>query len=105
METLKASRVHRKLDAKLKIIGFEIMDLLAILMLAAVNNLFLGRTSFAPVFVLVIPSILAVGLYLVKRNRPEGFLIHWLRYVTTPGVYSAAQVNRSIEEKRRRLIA
>ena len=105
MEGLKTSRVHRKLDAKLKILGFEIMDLLAILMLAAVNNLFLGRTSFAPVFVLVIPSLLAAVLYFVKRNRPEGFLLHWLRYVTTPGVYSAAQVNPKLEEKRRRLIA
>lgn len=104
MEGLKSSQVHRKLDAKLKIIGFEIMDLLAILMLAAFNNLFLGRTSFAPVFVLVIPSIVAVGLYLVKRNKPEGFLVHWLRYVSSPGVYSSGQVNHAIEEKRRRLI-
>lgn len=105
MEGLKTSRVHRKLDARLKILGLEIIDLLAVLMLAAISNLFLGRVKLAPVFVILIPSVLAVTLYFVKRNKPEGFLLHWLRYIATPGVYSAAENNQKIEEKRRRFIA
>lgn len=105
MEGLKTSRVHRKLDTRLKILGFEIMDLLAIMMLAAVNNLLLGRMSFAPVFVIVIPAIMAAVLYIVKRDKPENYLIHLLRYLSSPGLYSAGLKNETLEEKRRNLIA
>lgn len=105
MEGLKTSRVHRKLDARLKILGFEIMDLLAVLMFAAISQLFLGRLKFAPVFVLLIPSILAVILYVIKRDKPEGFLIHWIKYVSSPGLYSAGFVNQVQEEKRRKFVA
>ena len=81
------------------------MDLLAIMMLAAMNNLLLGRISFAPVFVIVIPSIMAAVLYIVKRNKPEDYLVHLLRYLSSPGLYSAAAINEKIEEKRKVLIA
>jgi hypothetical protein len=105
VEGLKTSRVHRKLDTRLKILGFEIMDLLAIMMLAAVNNLILGRLKFAPVFVIVIPAILAAVLYIVKRDKPENYLLHLLRYLSSPGLYSAGLTNQKLEEKRRNLIA
>ena len=105
MEGLKVSRVHRKLDTRLKILGFEIMDLLAIMMLAAVNNLILGRLNFAPVFVIVIPAILAAVLYIVKRDKPENYLLHLLRYLSSPGLYSAGLKNEKLEEKRRVLFA
>lgn len=104
MEGLKTSRVHRKLDTRLKILGFEIMDLLAIMMLAAVNNLILGRLKFAPVFVIVIPAVLAAILYIVKRDKPENYLLHLLRYLSSPGFYSAGLKNEKLEEKRRNLI-
>jgi hypothetical protein len=105
VEGLKTSRVHRKLDARLKILGLEIMDLLAIMMFAAVNNLILGRMKFAPVFVIVVPSIMAAVLYIVKRDKPENYLIHLLRYLFSPGLYSAGLKNEKLEEKRRTLIA
>lgn len=105
MEGLKVSRVHRKLDTRLKILGFEIMDLLAIMMLAAVNNLILGRLNFAPVFVIVIPAILAAVLYIVKRDKPENYLLHLLRYLSSPGLYSAGLKNEKLEEKRKVLFA
>ena len=105
MEGLKTSRVHRKLDARLKILGLEIMDLLAIMMLAAVNNLLLGRLKIAPVFVILVPAVLAAVLYIVKRNKPENYLLHLLRYLSSPGFYSAGFKNENIEEKRKALIA
>ncbi len=105
MDGLKTSRVHRKLDTQLKILGLEIMDLLAIMLLAAVNNLLLGRMKLAPVFVIAIPSIMAVVLYIVKRDKPENYLLHLLRYFTSPGFYSAGLRNEVMEEKRRSFIA
>ena len=105
MEGLKTSRVHRKLDARLKILGLEIMDLLAIMMLAAVNNLLLGRMKFAPVFVILVPAIMAAVLYIVKTDKPENYLLHLLRYLSSPGLYSAGLRNEKLEEKRKELIA
>lgn len=105
MGGLKTSRVHRKLDTRLKILGLEIMDLLAIMMLAAVNNLLLGRLKFAPAFVIVIPAVMAAVLYIVKRDKPENYLLHLLRYFSSPGLYSAGLQNEKLEEKRKVLIA
>lgn len=105
MENLKSSRVHRKLDSRLKILGLEMMDLLVIMMLAALNNLFWGRTKFAPVFVIILPSVIAVILYIVKRDKPENYLLHFLRYHASPGLYSAGQANSDLSEKREKLIA
>jgi hypothetical protein len=105
MEGLKTSRVHRKLDTQLKILGFEIMDLLAIMMFAAVNNLLLGRFKIAPIFVIIIPAILAAVLYVVKRDKPENYLLHLIRYKFSPGFYSAGLKNKILEEKRRSFLA
>ncbi|MFP5519915.1 MAG: hypothetical protein ACLGGX_08425 [Bdellovibrionia bacterium] len=96
--------MHRKLDARLKILGFEIMDLMAVFMLAAVSNLLLGQMPFAPVFIFLIPTILAVILYFAKRNKPEGYLVHLLRYISTPGLYSAGEIDTKTEELRRKPI-
>lgn len=81
------------------------MDLLAIMMFAAVNNLLLGRMKFAPVFVIVVPAVMAAVLYIVKRDKPENYLLHLLRYLSSPGLYSAGAKNQKLEEKRRTLIA
>lgn len=97
--------MHRKLDTRLKILGLEIMDLLAIMLLAAVNNLLLGRMKFAPVFVILVPLIMAAVLYIVKRDKPENYLLHLLRYLSSPGLYSAGLKNEKTEEKRRILVA
>jgi len=104
MSGLKSSRVHRKLDAQIKIIGLELMDLIAVLMLAAISNIFLGRTSFAPVFVLGIPTLLAIILYFVKRDKPEGYLVHLFRYISSPGFYSAAKSDENLESKKEKFI-
>lgn len=82
---LKASTVHRKLDAKFKIGGMEATDLLAVLLVAAVMNLFFGRFSFGPIFIFGLPSILFCTLYFGKRGKPEGYLPHALKYYLSPG--------------------
>ena len=95
--SLKQSTVHRKLDAKLKIGGMEAPDILGVLIFAAIMNLFFGRTSFAFVFVILLPLILLVVLYYGKRGKPDGFLIHMLRFYLTTGYYSAGQNQKDAE--------
>lgn len=82
---LKSSTVHRKLDAKFKIGGIEATDLLAVLILAAVMNLFFGRLNFGPVLFLGVPSLLFVALYFGKRGKPDGYLVHVIQFYLTSG--------------------
>ena len=78
----------------------EVHDLLLILIFAATMNLFFGRTDFAPVFVIVIPSIVGLVLYFVKRNKPDGYLADYFRYHLSPGWYAAGEES-SLEQPRK----
>lgn len=100
---LSSSRVHRRLDAKLRIMGLEAHDLLFVLLFASVMNLIFGQTALAIYLVFILPGVMLIVLYLSKRNRPDKFLIHWLRYKLTPGSYSAGNVGQN-ESKRKRKI-
>jgi hypothetical protein len=82
---LKTSQVHRKLDAKLKVGGVEAADLLGVLIMAAIMNLFFGRFTFGPIFIFGIPGLIFIGLYFGKRGKPDGFLMHALKFYLSPG--------------------
>jgi hypothetical protein len=82
---LKTSMVHRKLDAKFKVGGIEATDLLAVLILAALMNLIFGRLSIGPIFVFVLPGALFAALYAAKRDKPDGFLAHLIKFYLSPG--------------------
>jgi hypothetical protein len=101
---LKTSTVHRKLDARLKIAGLEAPDLLAVLLFAAVMNLIFGQSILALPMVIVLPSILLLILFFGKRDKPDSFLIHLLRYHLTPGFYSAGDQGVYENLKQRRII-
>jgi hypothetical protein len=92
---LRRSAVHRKLDAKFKIGGMEATDLLTVLILAAVLNLIFGRISIGPIFVIGLPSILFCALYFGKRDKPDGFLLHTLKYYLSPGDIRAGEKKES----------
>lgn len=86
---LKSTPVSRCLDKKMILFGFEVPDLLAIFLTLSVLNFVFGQTSLK-VFLVWLPTlVLAATLRFAKRGKPEGFLIHWLRYQIKPGVLSA----------------
>ncbi|MDB5036785.1 MAG: hypothetical protein JWQ35_313 [Bacteriovoracaceae bacterium] len=103
MDELRSSTIHRNLDSKIKIMGMEVHDLILILIFAATMNLIFGRTGFAFVFVILIPAILGSTLYLIKRNKPDGFLIDYFRYHLSPGWYAAGSQNKDQETRPRRI--
>lgn len=98
---IQTSSVHRRLDAKLKIAGLEVPDLLFVLIFAAVMNLFFGRTSLALPLVLVLPSVMLLVLYIGKRDKPDSFLIHLARFYLTPGFFSAGEESKFEEQMRK----
>lgn len=89
--SLETSTVHRRLDAKVKIMGLEAHDLLFVLLFAAIMNLVLGQTAIGTIMVFLVPILMSLTLFLVKRNKPDGFLIHFLRYHLEPGFLSAGE--------------
>ncbi len=98
---LQASSVHRKLDAKLKIVGLEAPDLLFVLIFAAVMNLFFGRTSLALPLVIALPLLMLFALYVGKRDKPDGFMIHLARFYLTPGFFSAGEESKFENQMRK----
>lgn len=100
-EKLDSSVIHRGLDRKLKLFGFEVFDLLFVLVFASVMNLLFGRTFLSLYLVFCLPLLILVFLYFGKRGKPQGFLVHWLRFYLTPGFYSAGQRQGENERSRR----
>mgnify|MGYP001558645355 CR=1 FL=1 len=85
MTELRASQVHRRLDAKLKVGGVEAADLLVVLLLAAVLNLLLGQMPFGPVLIFGIPGVLFFALYIGKRGKPDGYLFQAIKFYLSTG--------------------
>ena len=95
---LQTSTVHRNLDQKLKILGFELFDLFALLIFAAVMNLFFGRTSLSFATVFILPGCLALVIYYGKKGKPESHLVHYVRYTLLPGAFASG--NRGLHEEK-----
>lgn len=88
---LRTSKVHRNLDAKFKIGGVEAADLLAVLLTGAVMNLIFGRLSIGPIFIFGVPGLLFFTLYFGKRGKPEGYLMHALKFFISSGELRAGE--------------
>lgn len=99
--TIRTSVVHRNLDAKIKVVGLEVHDLLFVLIFAAVMNLIFGQTFLAPYLVFFVPLLMAGILFVVKRNKPDRYLIHLFRYLLSPGFYSAGQISSQSNLRKR----
>lgn len=85
---LKCTPVSRCLENRLMMFGFDAIDIVAILLLLSTLNLLFGRVS--RLFLVMAPTLIfAIILRLGKRGKPEGYLLHWLRFQFRPGVYSA----------------
>lgn len=86
---LSTSRTYKGLSVSMKVGGFEALDLISCLILAAILNMFLGRATLAPVFVICLPMMALSILHLSKRGKPEGHLQHLIKYSLTYGCYLA----------------
>jgi hypothetical protein len=103
MSEIRSSVIHRNLDAQLKVVGLEVYDLLFVLLFASVMNLIFGRTALALYLVFILPIVMALVLFVVKRDKPERFLIHWARYYLSPGFYSAGETSMAEVKRKTRI--
>ncbi len=98
---LQTSIIHRRLESKIKIVGMELHDLLFVLIFASLMNLLFGQTALGGFLSIPLPIAFAFLLYFIKRNKPEGYLKHLLRYHFDPGFLSAGQ--RDVFEEKRKM--
>lgn len=81
---LELSKVSRSLDRKTLILWLEITDIFAIVTFASVMNVFFGGTGLKLYLVYLPTLVLGVTLIIAKRGKPEGFLMHFLKFYLNP---------------------
>lgn len=93
---LEQNKVSKSLERKLLIMGFEVLDLLVIFLLLSVLNFLFGSSSYQLFLVWMPPALLALILKIAKKDKPDNFLIHFLRYWVSPGILKAFNQNYKI---------
>ncbi len=88
-EELLSSQVPRSLEAKTKLFGFEIGDLLLIFINLSVLNLVFGGSKLRYPLVWGSTTFLLVMIYFVKRGRPDNFIQHAIEHYTRSPVLFA----------------
>ena len=99
MSRLQSSTVYHNIGIKIKFMGMEACDLLAVLVFSSVMDLLFGHTTIRLWLVLILPLTMAIVLFIAKRNKPEHFLIHLIRFYCNPQKYSAGA--RAKDEQQR----
>lgn len=86
---LFTSKTPRSLENKLKLLGFELLDLLLIFLYLSMSNLVFGQTSLKAPLVYVGSLVLAITLYFAKRGKPDNYLQDKLSSLVSPNIFSA----------------
>jgi hypothetical protein len=81
---LDHSKVSRSLERKTLILWLEITDIFALVSFCSLLNLLFGGGAWKLYLVYLPTLVLAITLILAKRGRPEGFLLHFLRFHFEP---------------------
>lgn len=85
-ETLLTSSVPRTLEAKNKILGLELSDVLVLLLNLSIQNLIFGSTSLKIPMVFGTSLVLGLILFFFKKGKPDQFLQHYVEHLISPTV-------------------
>lgn len=89
MPNLRVTKVSQCLEKKLKILGFEVPDLLVLFFIVSVLNFVTGPLDMRLVTVWIPALLLALVLWISKRGKAENYLLHFLRFHLQPKLHSA----------------
>ncbi len=91
---LKTSTVYRCLDKKTLVFGYELVDLFLVFTVLAFLNLVCGSIAYKFLFTWA-PSIsLAIFIKMIKRGKPDNYLLHFLRNFFQPKFLSAFALSK-----------
>lgn len=95
--SLLVSHVPRTLEAKSKIFGFELGDVLILFLNLSLQNLVFGESSFKYAMVYGSTALLGFILFFVKRGKPDSYLHHLSQYMISPTVLYAGQTDQKFK--------
>lgn len=105
---LDSSRISRSLDRKTTILWLELTDIFFLVTVCSGLNLLFARTGLKVYFVYLPTLILTTTLIAFKRGKPDGFLMHFLKFHLQPKHYSCFirgqpefSLTQALESKRR----
>jgi hypothetical protein len=86
--SLRVTASNPTLDRKLKLLGFEVLDLVVLFIFLSILNMIFGEGQ--KLLGVWLPTILiALVLRVGKHGKPDKYLIHLIKYHRSPGIYSA----------------
>jgi len=88
-QELLTSSVPRTLETKSKIMGFELSDVLFLLLNLSVQNLIFGSTPLKIPMVFGTSLLLGMVLFFFKRGKPDNYIQHFFEYLLSAVVRSA----------------
>lgn len=94
---LKTSEVYRCLEKKTLVFGFEMLDLFIVFTVFALSSLVFSGIRYKFIWTWGPALALALFLRFGKSGKPENFLLHWIRFQFSPGIFAAfplAKVSR-----------
>ncbi|MBV2167152.1 MAG: hypothetical protein KUL82_00485 [Bdellovibrio sp.] len=86
---LLTSNVPRTLETKSKIMGFELSDVLFLLLNLSIQNLIFGGTSMKIPMVFGTSLVLGLMLFFFKRGKPDNYIQHYFEHLLSPIVRPA----------------
>jgi len=86
---LKTSTVYRCLDKKTYVFGFEVVDLFLVFTVLALLNFILGHVAYKFLFTWGPTLSLALFIKIIKRGKPDNYLLHLIRGYFQPKILSA----------------
>lgn len=92
--SLLVSSVPRSLEAKSKIFGLELSDILILFLNLSLQNLIFGSTRFKGFMVYGTTLLVGFVLFFIKRGKPDSYLQHLGEYITSPSVRFAGLNDR-----------
>jgi hypothetical protein len=86
--SLKITQANKTFDQKLRLVGYEVFDLVVLFITLSVLN-FIFAEGFKLLCVWLPVLILAIILRVGKRGKPENYIVHLIKFHVSPGVYCA----------------
>ena len=94
---LLITKVPRALETKTKLFGFELADILLLFLYLSVSNFIFGQTPLKFLFVWAGTIALGMGLYFLKKDKPENHLQHLGEFYRKPEILSASSPDLEFE--------
>ncbi|UYL09875.1 hypothetical protein B9G69_004715 [Bdellovibrio sp. SKB1291214] len=88
-DELLTSNVPRTLETKSKIMGFELSDVLILLLNLSIQNLIFGSTPVKIPMVFGTSAVIGLMLFFFKKGKPENHIRHYFEHLLAPTVRSA----------------